>query len=163
MSHRSAQSAGYATPSGKTEHDDRVSSLEANIECSAIVAVNDPLIAGNKVAEESAPPISRSLDPAGLPVVTVEMDDRKPSSPTEFLREDRFACPAGTDHGYPSHASEYGGLAGPPEAIRNRGGRVSIRAAGPTHSDWAEFDRVMSEKRRTAVLVDTRRIHSNHP
>ena len=34
-------------------------------------------------------------------------------------------------------------------------------AAGGTHDDWAEFDRVMAAERRTAVLVDPQRITSN--
>jgi len=34
-------------------------------------------------------------------------------------------------------------------------------AAGGTHGDWAEYDRVMAEERRTAVLVHPDRIVSN--
>lgn len=34
-------------------------------------------------------------------------------------------------------------------------------AAGGTHEDWAEYDRVMSEERRTAVLVVPSRAYSN--
>lgn len=32
-------------------------------------------------------------------------------------------------------------------------------AAGGTHSDWEEYDRVMHEERRAAVLVAPRKIH----
>jgi PPOX class probable F420-dependent enzyme len=45
-----------------------------------------------------------------------------------------------------------------PELLR----RV-FRAAGGTHDDWPEFDRVMKEERRAAVLVHPRRIYSNRP
>ena len=34
-------------------------------------------------------------------------------------------------------------------------------AAGGSHDDWDEYDRVMAEQRRTVVLVDTTRIYSN--
>jgi PPOX class probable F420-dependent enzyme len=38
-----------------------------------------------------------------------------------------------------------------------------FRAAGGTHDDWDEFDRVMAEERRTAVLVSPARAYSNPP
>ncbi len=41
--------------------------------------------------------------------------------------------------------------------------RDVFRAAGGTHSDWDEYDRVMREERRTAVLVHPDRIYSNRP
>ncbi len=34
-------------------------------------------------------------------------------------------------------------------------------AAGGSHDDWATYDRVMAEQRRTVVLVDPTRIYSN--
>lgn len=34
-------------------------------------------------------------------------------------------------------------------------------AAGGTHDDWAEYDRVMAEQRRTVVLVAPRRVYGN--
>jgi hypothetical protein len=34
-------------------------------------------------------------------------------------------------------------------------------AAGGTHDDWDEYDRVMAEEGRVAVLVDPARITSN--
>ncbi len=34
-------------------------------------------------------------------------------------------------------------------------------AAGGTHDDWDEYDRVMAEQRRAAVLVRPRRVYSN--
>lgn len=39
--------------------------------------------------------------------------------------------------------------------------REVFRAAGGTHDDWDEYDRVMAEQRRAAVLVHPRRIYSN--
>ena len=39
--------------------------------------------------------------------------------------------------------------------------RDLFTAAGGTHDDWAEYDRVMAEERRTAVLVHPSRITGN--
>ena len=39
--------------------------------------------------------------------------------------------------------------------------RAVFAAAGGEHEDWAEYDRVMVEQRRTAVLVDPGRVYSN--
>jgi PPOX class probable F420-dependent enzyme len=39
--------------------------------------------------------------------------------------------------------------------------RDIFTAAGGTHDDWDEYDRVMAEQRRTAVLVDPTRVYSN--
>lgn len=39
--------------------------------------------------------------------------------------------------------------------------RAVFRAAGGTHDDWGEYDRVMAEQRRAAVLVHPQRIYSN--
>src|SRR3989442_399088 len=39
--------------------------------------------------------------------------------------------------------------------------RAIFTAAGGTHDDWDEYDRVMAEERRTAVLVDPVRITGN--
>jgi PPOX class probable F420-dependent enzyme len=39
--------------------------------------------------------------------------------------------------------------------------RDVFRAAGGTHSDWDDYDRVMREQRRTAVLIRPDRIYSN--
>jgi hypothetical protein len=39
--------------------------------------------------------------------------------------------------------------------------RDVFRAAGGTHDDWDEYDRVMAAQRRTAVLVHPERITSN--
>ena|SRR5215207_5216567 len=39
--------------------------------------------------------------------------------------------------------------------------RAVFTAAGGTHDDWATYDRVMADERRTAVLVTPQRIYSN--
>ena len=39
--------------------------------------------------------------------------------------------------------------------------RAVFTAAGGTHDDWATYDRVMAEERRTAVLVTPQRVYSN--
>ena len=47
-----------------------------------------------------------------------------------------------------------------PEGLR-RLLREIFTAAGGTHDDWDEYDRVMAEQRRTAVLVTPSRVYSN--
>jgi hypothetical protein len=39
--------------------------------------------------------------------------------------------------------------------------RDIFTAAGGTHDDWAEYDRVMAEERRTAVFISPARITTN--
>ncbi len=39
--------------------------------------------------------------------------------------------------------------------------REVFTAAGGTHDDWDEYDRVMAENGRTAVLIHPTRIYSN--
>jgi PPOX class probable F420-dependent enzyme len=39
--------------------------------------------------------------------------------------------------------------------------REIFTAAGGSHDDWAEYDRVMAEQKRTAVLITPTRIYSN--
>ncbi|KUI43649.1 pyridoxamine 5'-phosphate oxidase [Mycobacterium sp. IS-1590] len=39
--------------------------------------------------------------------------------------------------------------------------REVFQAAGGTHDDWTEYDRVMAEQRRTVVLVAPTRVYSN--
>ena len=39
--------------------------------------------------------------------------------------------------------------------------REVFLAAGGTHDNWAEYDRVMAEERRTAVFVAVDRVYSN--
>ena len=39
--------------------------------------------------------------------------------------------------------------------------RHVFRAAGGTHDDWDEYDRVMAEERRTAVLIEPARVTTN--
>ncbi|MGE2722571.1 TIGR03618 family F420-dependent PPOX class oxidoreductase [Mycolicibacterium celeriflavum] len=39
--------------------------------------------------------------------------------------------------------------------------REVFEAAGGTHDDWTEYDRVMAEQRRTVVLIAPTRVYSN--
>ncbi len=39
--------------------------------------------------------------------------------------------------------------------------RAVFAAAGGRHENWEDYDRVMAEQRRTAVLIDPNRIYSN--
>jgi PPOX class probable F420-dependent enzyme len=39
--------------------------------------------------------------------------------------------------------------------------REVFKAAGGTHDDWDEYDRVMTEERRVAVLVTPERVYGN--
>jgi len=39
--------------------------------------------------------------------------------------------------------------------------RTVFTAAGGQHDDWDEYDRVMAEQRRTAVLVEPARVYGN--
>jgi hypothetical protein len=48
----------------------------------------------------------------------------------------------------------------PPEGVP-RLLRDIFTAAGGTHDNWAEYDRVMAEERRTAVFISPARITSN--
>jgi PPOX class probable F420-dependent enzyme len=59
-------------------------------------------------------------------------------------------------------------IAGPDDALEGFAAtavpellRGVFRAAGGTHDDWDEYDRVMREDRRAAVLVRPERIYSN--
>jgi PPOX class probable F420-dependent enzyme len=59
-------------------------------------------------------------------------------------------------------------LAGPDDPLDGLdGGRVPpllrevFSAAGGTHDDWDEYDRVMASERRVAVLVEPQRVYSN--
>jgi len=47
-----------------------------------------------------------------------------------------------------------------PEALRLLL-REIFAAAGGTHDDWTEYDRVMREQRRTAVLITPTRVYGN--
>jgi PPOX class probable F420-dependent enzyme len=41
--------------------------------------------------------------------------------------------------------------------------REVFTACGGSHDNWAEYDRVMAEQRRTAVLITPSRVYSNRP
>lgn len=59
-------------------------------------------------------------------------------------------------------------LAGPDDPLPGAEGdairlllRAIFTAAGGTHDDWATYDRVMADERRTAVLITPDRAYSN--
>lgn len=60
-------------------------------------------------------------------------------------------------------------LAGPDDAATWLAGPDQLRlllrdvftAAGGTHDDWDEYDRVMAEERRAVVLIEPTRVYSN--
>ena len=59
-------------------------------------------------------------------------------------------------------------LAGPDDPLDGIDGerlRLLLRdiftAAGGTHEDWDEYDRVMADERRVAVLLDPQRVYGN--
>ncbi len=52
-------------------------------------------------------------------------------------------------------------LPGPPAGAIPGLLRGVFTAAGGTHDDWAEYDRVMAAEGRTAVLVEPRRLYSS--
>jgi hypothetical protein len=60
-------------------------------------------------------------------------------------------------------------LSGPDDPLDGVGaGRLRLllreifSAAGGTHEDFAEYDRVMAAERRTAILVTPARLYRNH-
>ena len=61
--------------------------------------------------------------------------------------------------------AELAGLDDPQPWLTDDGLRSLLRevftAAGGHHDDWAEYDRVMAEQRRTVVLIAPGRVYSN--
>ncbi len=106
--HGATQRPGDASPWREREHDDRVSPLETNIESPAIVAVHDPAFLGNQARLQHSPFLDRRLDPTGLPVMSVEVDDGDSGPAPELLREDGLARPSRPHYGDPVHVTEYG-------------------------------------------------------
>jgi len=62
-------------------------------------------------------------------------------------------------------AAELAGPDDPRPGLDAEGLRLLLReifsAAGGTHDDWGEYDRVMREQRRTAVLITPERVYGN--
>ncbi len=69
----------------------------------------------------------------------------------EWIAVDGTAELAGPDHDHPGVPAD-----DLPELLRN-----IFTAAGGTHDDWAEYDRVMAEDRRCAVLITPSHIYAN--
>ena|ERR1700722_1455298 len=59
----------------RIEEHGRVCALEAKLKCGVVVAVENPLIAGDQVTLLLPPLVLRRLHPARFPEVHVEMDD----------------------------------------------------------------------------------------
>jgi hypothetical protein len=82
------------------------------VECLVVVAIGDPLIAGEKAALLLAPLALRRRDPARLPEMEVEMNDRQAGLRSKRAREG--ALPG------PCHASHEDAAAYPQGGIRHR-------------------------------------------
>ncbi|MEU4235990.1 TIGR03618 family F420-dependent PPOX class oxidoreductase [Actinoplanes sp. NPDC026619] len=76
-----------------------------------------------------------------------------------------IAARSGWDWAAVEGAARLIGPADPAEGVDAERLRLLLRevftAAGGTHDDWAEYDRVMAEQHRTVVLLDPARIYSN--
>src|SRR6187431_2057503 len=70
--------ASRAHPPGRVEKHNGVRAFEAKVECLVEVAVRDPPVAGEQAALLIAPLGLRRRNPAGLPEMEVEMNDRQP-------------------------------------------------------------------------------------
>src|SRR6187431_881384 len=90
--------ASRTHPPGRVEKHNGVRAFEAKVECLVVVAVRDPRVAGEQAALLVAPLGLRRRNPAGLPEMEVEIDDRQAGLRTKRARE--RALP-GTSH--PSH------------------------------------------------------------
>jgi PPOX class probable F420-dependent enzyme len=57
-------------------------------------------------------------------------------------------------------------LIGPDDLVQGVDVRTLLRdiftAAGGTHDDWDEYDRVMADERRVAVLIEPTRVYGNN-
>jgi hypothetical protein len=80
-----------ADPPWRIKDHDRVCPLKPKVECALVVAVGDPLVAGEEVALLLAPLILRWLHPARFPEVDVEMDDGKARLGRQRSRERALA------------------------------------------------------------------------
>lgn len=81
----------------------------------------------------------------------------RPSCAVTFRRGWRWATVEGT--------AQLVGPDDPADGVDAERLRLLLRevfaAAGGTHDDWVEYDRVMAEQRRTAVLVTPERVYGN--
>lgn len=81
----------------------------------------------------------------------------RPSCSVTFRRGWRWATVEGE--------AELMGPDDPAEDVDEEGLRLLLRdifrAAGGTHDDWEEYDRVMAQQRRLAVLVTPRRVYAS--
>src|SRR3954470_9077809 len=82
--------ASCAKPPGHVEKHNSVRALKPEIERLGVVTVRDPRVAVENAALLLAPLDLRGCNPAGLPEVQVEMNDRQPSLGSERERESAF-------------------------------------------------------------------------
>jgi hypothetical protein len=78
-------------PPWSIEVHHRVCALEPKLKCGVVVAVENPLVAGDQVALRLAPLVLRRLHLARFPEVDVKMDDGKASLGRERSRERALA------------------------------------------------------------------------
>jgi len=66
-------------PPSRIEEHRRVCAIEPKVKCGVVVAVENPLVAGDQVTLLLTPLVCRRLHPARFPEVNVEMDEGKSS------------------------------------------------------------------------------------
>src|SRR5262249_46674532 len=71
-----AQHTSDALPARHIEEENRVAARQALFEGAAIVSIDDPPLAGQKLAHDGQPFVIRALLPIRKPVIGVEMDER---------------------------------------------------------------------------------------
>lgn len=98
--------------SGSGNHDHGVRTGEPHIEGAAVVPVGDPAICVEQPGLQPVPFVPLGLDPARLPEVLVEVDDRKPSDLSQRVRERGLPGSSRTDDRDAPHATESGGRGG---------------------------------------------------
>ena len=94
LAHPADECSPCTDPPWCIEEHRRVCALEPKVECGMVVAVENPLVAGDQVALFLAPLVLRRLRPARLPEVDVKMDDGQVSLGRERSRERALADPA---------------------------------------------------------------------
>src|SRR3954469_24367368 len=79
--------ASRAHPPGRVEKHNGVRAFDAEFECLVVVAVGDPRVAGEQAALFLAPLALRRRNPARLPELEVEMNDRQAGLRSKRARE----------------------------------------------------------------------------
>jgi hypothetical protein len=87
----------------RREDDDRVRASKAQIERVGVVAFDNPVFLRNKGALNLRELVSGRLDPTGIPIVLVKVNDGNTCDSAERARECGFAGAPRTDHRYTLH------------------------------------------------------------